>query len=255
MDISQYIALIKFLLVQDIFSPNSIFVTSFSPLSSLNLQLWRKNSHIWYPIWVAFIFSLWHFKVVTNFQPMTNRFCSWRQRKIPHLSVLLCFLLVGCLVTFPYTHFALVKWKWRRIPSLNRLLWQAGLISRCDIGLHICFSIHAIKRLLDIKDKLVSKYDHLSTSCFLPQKTQGKTPGSFLRQPQPEGLQCQRLWPNVQIRSKASIQPSISKGTAFTCCWFISSHTFTLIGISFILIFIIPVQKHGTWRDDVWCIS
>ena len=61
----------------------------------------------------------------------------------------------------------------------------------------------------------------LPFSCFnisihpLFQKTQGKTPGSFLRQPQPEGLQRQRLRPHVQIDSPPPVQPSIPKGKSF----------------------------------------
>lgn len=48
--------------------------------------------------------------------------------------------------------------------------------------------------------------------CLPPQTTQGKTPGSFLRGPKPEGLRHQRLGPHVQIDSQASIQPPVPKG-------------------------------------------
>lgn len=44
------------------------------------------------------------------------------------------------------------------------------------------------------------------------QKTQRETPGSFLRRTQPEGLQHQRIWPNVQISFQAPVQPPVPKG-------------------------------------------
>lgn len=48
--------------------------------------------------------------------------------------------------------------------------------------------------------------------CLPPQTAQGKTPGSFLRGPEPEGLWHQHLGPHVQIDSQASIQPPVPKG-------------------------------------------
>lgn len=89
MGVSQCIALIKFSLVQDIFSPNAIFVASFSPLSNLNLQLWRKKfPHLMYNLTCIHLVTL-TFQHAHTFPTYDNvvRFCSVRQSKSPYQSV------------------------------------------------------------------------------------------------------------------------------------------------------------------------
>lgn len=70
------------------------------------------------------------------------------------------------------------------------------------------------------------------------QETQGETPGSFLRQPQPQRLYRQCLRPHVQIYPQTSIQPSAPKGASLSMMYlFISSHTLIIIVTIFFFIY------------------